>query len=381
MSNEEKNQNLILQTVKIPQLKNIRKIIFKKYLPIKTLAKSRYSAVFLAKCVKDNKYVAIKMQGKDSKISELQKEAFYLYALKGFGIPKILSFGIFGRYKVLVESLLGKTIETLLKSNKNKISRMKDICMISIQIIERIEYIHNKNIIHQDIKPANFLVGNPDDSVIYVIDYGMSKKYRSSIKGNHILFSKKKKFRGTFNFSSINSMKLYEESRRDDLESIGYMIIYLITGKLPWSKVSNPSMIDRYKNVLNLKQNISNQELCKGLPSEIFQYMEYVKYLKFEEKPDYSYLKNLFLSILHNMNMTNDLLFSWRKIKVKSVKNETVHYFNLMASENGIKKKSPFNNIIHDLTKSVEHIKDYKDYENDINIKTYNKVKFFPSAP
>ena len=203
MSNEEKNQNLILQTVKIPQLKNIRKIIFKKYLPIKTLAKSRYSAVFLAKCVKDNKYVAIKMQGKDSKISELQKEAFYLYALKGFGIPKILSFGIFGRYKVLVESLLGKTIETLLKSNKNKISRMKDICMISIQIIERIEYIHNKNIIHQDIKPANFLVGNPDDSVIYVIDYGMSKKYRSSIKGNHILFSKKKKFRGTFNFSSI----------------------------------------------------------------------------------------------------------------------------------------------------------------------------------
>ena len=109
--------------------------------------------------------------------------------------------------------------------------------------------------------------------------------------------------------------------------------------------------------------------------------MEYVKYLKFEEKPDYSYLKNLFLSILHNMNMTNDLLFSWRKIKVKSVKNETVHYFNLMASENGIKKKSPFNNIIHDLTKSVEHIKDYKDYENDINIKTYNKVKFFPSAP
>ena len=277
MLKKEKEENLIIQSVRVPQLKNVRKVIFKKYLPIKTLAKSQYSVVFLAKNIKDNKYVAVKMQGKDAKSSELEKETYYLYTLKGFGIPKILSFGIYGNYKVLVETLLGKTIDVLLKANKNKKSRMKDICMIAIQIIERIEYIHNKNIIHQDIKPANFLVGNPDDSVIYVIDYGLSKKYRSSVKGNHILFSKKKKFRGTFNFSSINCMKLYEESRRDDLESIGYMIIYLITGKLPWSKISNVSVLERYKAILNLKQNISNQELCKALPFEIFHYMNYVK--------------------------------------------------------------------------------------------------------
>ena len=371
MLKKEKEENLIIQSVRLPQLKNVRKVIFKKYLPIKTLSKSQYSVVFLAKNIKDNNYVAVKMQGKNAKSSELEKETYYLYTLKGFGIPKILSFGIYGNYKVLVETLLGKTIDVLLKANKNKKSRMKDICMIAIQIIERIEYIHNKNIIHQDIKPANFLVGNPDDSVIYVIDYGMSKKYRSSVKGNHIIFSKKKKFRGTFNFSSINCMKLYEESRRDDLESIGYMIIYLITGKLPWSKISNVSVLERYKAILNLKQNISNQELCKGLPFEIFHYMNYVKSLRFEEKPNYSYLRNLFLSILQNMNETNDLLFSWRKIKVKPVIDEKIHYFNIMASLNGFRRKSPFTNIIQELTKSSGHIKTYtdlnKDYLNTVN--------------
>ena len=184
MENDE-NEFIILKN-KVPELKNVNRIIFQKYLPIKTIGKSPHSAVFLGKCIKEKKYVAIKIQNKNSMTSDLEQEAYYLYLLRGFGIPKIISYGISGNYKILVETLLGKSIDVLLKKNKAQKSKMKDICMIAIQIMERIEYIHNKNIIHLDIKPANFLVGNPDDSVIYLIDYGISKKYRSSIKGKHI---------------------------------------------------------------------------------------------------------------------------------------------------------------------------------------------------
>ena len=306
---------------KVPNLKNVNRIIFKKYLPIKTIGKSAYSAVFLGKCAKEKNYVAIKIQDKNANFAEIQKEAYYLYLLKGFGIPKIISFGISGKYKILVETLLGKSIDILLEKNKNPKSKMKDICMIAMQIMDRIQYIHEKNILHQDIKPANFLVGNPDDSIIYVIDYGMSKKYRSSQTGRHISVAKKKKFTGSFNFSSINSMKGLELSRRDDMESIGYMLIFLIKGELPWSSYEFGAMNERYSLIYRTKANISNEELCKGLPIEFCYYMKYVKSLKFEEEPNYRYLKYLFLSILDKNEEKNDLRFSWIKQK-KSTKND-----------------------------------------------------------
>ena len=343
MENDE-NEFTILKN-KVPELKNVNRIIFKKYLPIKTIGKSPQSAVFLGKCVKENKYVAIKIQNKNSITSDLEQEAYYLYYLRGFGIPKIISYGISGNYQVLVEALLGKSIDVLLKKNNDPKSKMKDICMIAIQIMERIEYIHNKNIIHLDIKPANFLVGNPDDSVIYLIDYGLSKKYRSSIKGKHIMFIKKDRFRGTLNFSSINSMECYESSRRDDLISIGYMLIYLIKGELPWSKIKCGTISERFNNILNLKKNTTNEELCKNLPSEFCDYIKYVKSLKFQEEPNYLYLKNLFIKVLDKMHETNDLYFSWRKIKLTK-KEEQIQYTTRMCTLNGSRRKSPFINII-----------------------------------
>ena len=361
--------NLISLTV--PNLKNVNKVIFHKYLPIKTIGKSAYAAVFLGKSLKDKKYVAIKIQDKNANLSEIEKEAYYLYLLKGFGIPKLLSFGISGKYKILVETLLGKTIDVLLAKNKNQKSKMKDICMIAIQILDRIEYIHNKNIIHQDIKPENFLVGNPDDSIIYAIDYGMSKKYRSSHTGKHISFSRKKKFRGTFNFSSINSMRGIEMSRRDDLESIGYMLIYLIKGELPWSKYEYGLVGERYALIFRIKNKITNEKLCEGLPQEFCNYMKYVKALKFEEEPNYLYLKRLFLSILDKMEERNDLHFSW--IKGNQLKKH-INYPALVATINGFRRKSPFKNIIPSLIDKSIYKKFNTEAEVAIAPKFQNKL-------
>ena len=320
------NRNISFTPLSPASTKLSRKIIFSKYQIIKLIWKGPFSSVYIGKYLTEKKYVAIKIQNKNANISQLEKEAYYQYLLKGIGVPKVLSFGRSGNNYILVETLLGKTLKQLFDLNKNPQSKMKDMCMAAIQIIDRIKFIHSKNIIHQDIKPENFLVGNPNTSLIYIIDFGLSKKYRSSRTNKHIKFSKNKPFNGTFNFSSINSMKGIEMTRRDDLESIGYMLIHLIKGKLPWSDYLNKELGERFEIIYNIKKNISNEVLCKGLPSEMCEYMDYVKSLKFDEEPNYNELKKLFISILDNMNEKYDLNFSWSKKKVKK------NNFSLMSS-------------------------------------------------
>ena len=346
MLKTEGNEKTYFKQIKIdlPTNKILKRVIFGKYQIIKNIGKSAYSSVYLGKCLKEKNYVAIKIQDKNTNVSKLENEAYYQYLLRGKGIPKIISYGRSGRYNILIEQLLGKTIEYLFKLNKDQKSKMKDMCMTAIQIIDRIQYIHSKNIIHQDIKPENFLVGNPDNRLIYIIDFGFSQKYRSSRTGKHIAFSKNKKFYGTFNFSSINSMKGIKMTRRDDLESIGYMLIYLVNGDLPWSNYIYGELKERFEKIYQLKANITNEELCKGLPRQMCLYMDYVKSLKYEEKPNYSYLRNLFISIMDGIHEKFDLNFSW--IQEKQIFKKD---FSFLSPLNIFRGKSPFNKILHNI--------------------------------
>ena len=321
---------------------NLLKIkFFGKYQIMKIISKSFFSTVYLGKCLKEkNKYVAIKVQKQNCIISELEREAYFQYYLRNIGIPKVISFGKTRKYNILVETLLGKTINKLFEINNNAESKMKDMCMAAIQIIDRIEFVHSKNIIHRDIKPDNFLVGNPDTSLIYIIDFGLCKKYRSSRTGKHIIFSKSKKCFGTLDYCSINSMKGLQMTRRDDMESIGYMLIHLIKGTLPWIILEESPFSEKYEKVYKIKANISNEELCKDLPIEMCKYMEYVKSLKYEEDPNYEYLRQLFFSILRKMNEKFDLHFSWSKeITVKK------DYFSQMKPLRNF-NKTPFSKLL-----------------------------------
>ena len=381
--NYKDNNKIMLKPfiVDCPTNKFLKKVIFGKYQVIKTIGKSAFSSVFLGKCLNEKKYVAIKIQSKNANISPLEKEAYYQFLLKGLGIPKIITFGRSGRFNILVETLLGKTVKQLFKLNKNPQKKMKDMCMTAIQIIDRIEYIHSKNIVHQDIKPENFLVGNPDTTIIYIIDFGLSKKYRSSRTGKHIAFSLNKRFNGSLNFSSVNSMRGAELSRRDDLESIGYMLIYLVNDGLPWSSYEKGQISERFGKIFSLKANIKNEELCKGFPSEMCDYMNYVKSLKFEENPNYIYLRKLFISILDKMNEKYDLKFSWVKGKGINKKNTS-----LMSSLNGLRGRSPFfkllynikeKSIIKSINTDINKIEKEEIKKNSLlfsKIKTYNSI-------
>ena len=238
----------------------------------------------------------MKIQEKKEVYGKLEKEAYYLYLLKGFGIPKIISYGFSGNYNILIEESLGKSLEQLFQENKNKpkIIRIKDMVMAGIQIIERLEFMHSKNIIHRDIKPNTFVVGNPDTSVIYIYDFGFAKKYRSSKTGKHIKFSKNSKFSVNLKFSSVNSMEGVESSRRDDMESFGYMLIYLYNQELPWEKFKTKNINEIGQKVYDMKKSIPINLLCKNLPKEMEEYMIYVKSLKFEEDPKYNYKKKYY---------------------------------------------------------------------------------------
>ena len=207
--------------------------------------------------------------------------------------------------------LLGSSLEDIFQKQQKKFS-IKTVCMVGIQMLDRLEFIHNKNIIHRDIKPDNFVLGLDNKShIIYVLDFGLSKKYRSSRTHQHIKFSVNKKLTGTARYASINALKGCEQSRRDDLEAIGYVLMYFLRSSLPWQGLHVHKGEDRYKKILTKKRGTSAEELCKGFPSEFAEYINYTRNLEFEADPDYKFLRGLLLSVLEKENQPYDFCYDW----------------------------------------------------------------------
>ena len=168
--------------------------------------------------------------------------------------------------------LLGKSLEELFNLCGRKLS-MKTTCVIGIQMVERLKYVHDKCHIHRDIKPDNFVMGiTQDENKVYVIDFGLSKKYKSQTKNTHIPFKTGKNMTGTARYCSINTHEGYEQSRRDDLESVGYVMLYFLRGILPWQGLKCRQDEDHYVKIHEKKKTVPLLELCKGHPSKIFLY-------------------------------------------------------------------------------------------------------------
>ena len=301
-----------------------KQIIFNKYKLQKLVNKSAYSNVYTGININTKELVSIKLENRKSIYNLLESEAYYLIYLKGFGIPNIISYGKNGKFNILIEELLGPSLNDILKLRKiKKKFPIKDTCIIALQALDRLEYIHSKYIIHQDIKPHNFLIGRKDPKVIYLIDFGFAKKYRSSRTGKHIQFKNLGKFFGSLTYISINGNAGYEQSRRDDLESLGYMLVYLATNNLPWKSKRIMETIEEIsyfrKEIYKIKKSFLPEKICEGLPEEFIDYIKYCRKLEFEQEPDYNYLKNLFSLILTKENQKNDLKFVWISKKEKNL--------------------------------------------------------------
>ena len=366
------------------------KLIFNKYKVKNFKESSKLCWTFQGVNVKNNEPIFIKIEKKNLKYNFLESEAYCLINLKGFGIPRIISYGKIGIYNILVEELLGKSLYELwwLRNKKEK-SILKNVCMVALQALDRLEYIHSKNYIHRDIKPQNFVNGRNDPNIIYIIDFGFSHQYKSSRTGKHIKYQSKKLTMGSMSFLSINANKGNEQSRRDDLESLGYMLIFLATDNLPWLKIEDLNVNDiiKYKKIYELKKAISADRLCEGLPEEFAKYINYSRKLDFEEDPDYDYLRSLFSSILVKNQEKNDLIFFWI-IKKHNIKKDeerkSESLTNIHKRKDGSKNRL-FKKIKSSLEKSenqrksIQHNNLHLEHVNNLNFKPIYQKKYYSS--
>ena len=213
------------------------------------------------------------------------------------GIPKVYEFGKVDGFNILVMEQLGKSLNQLFISQNRRFS-LKTVCILGIDMLKIIQHVHSKNQIHRDIKPDNFMIGRDNTrDTLYLIDFGLAKRYILS-NGQHIPYKTGKSMTGTARYCSIYTHQGIEQSRRDDLESIGYVLLFFLRGNLPWQGIKAKSNDKHYEKIGNVKQSTSVQELCNGFPNELCDYFNYVKQLEFIEDPDYNLLVQIFEHIL-----------------------------------------------------------------------------------
>ena len=260
-------------------------LIGNKYILLEKIGEGSFGTIYKGKNIRTHELVAIKIEPIINNTKLLKNESIiyqYLNNNNNEGLPNVKWFGKDNNNYYMVINLLGDSLQTI-KERKQTFS-LKLVLQIGIQIINLLKMIHDKGLVHRDIKPDNFLLGlQKKNTQIYIIDFGFCKTYLNDNK--HIEIQKTNNLIGTSNFASINAHQFITLSRRDDLESLGYMLIYFYFGQLIWKDYSDNEMIRIMKN------NIINNE---EIPKIIIKYIKIVKCLEFKETPHYELLINMF---------------------------------------------------------------------------------------
>ena len=294
----------------------IGSLIFDRYKLLKRLGAGSFGCIYSAEY--ENQYYAIKLENKNQGQNLLENEAYIMSYLNGPGLPAVKSYGYSSKYNILVMELMGKSLEDIFENFVVKKMSVRCVCNIAYQMMEIMEYIHKKHIIHRDIKPDNFVIGRGEKKkYIYILDFGLAKKYRSSRTLEHYPVFKSKNLVGTARYASINALNGLTQSRRDDLEAIGYVLMYFLRGKLPWQGIPVKNKEERYRKIMEKKVATSAEELCQGFPEEFINYINYTRNLEYEQNPDYTFLKNLFVNILKKDDQIIDCYYDWDKITIK----------------------------------------------------------------
>ena len=292
----------------------INKLIFSKYLIRKKIGKGSFGIVYQGVNTSTNEKIALKVEKREkNQQGTLENEAMRLVYLQGEGIPKVYCYGNNQSHNLLVEELLGKSLEDIFNSYGKPFS-LKTVCVLGIEMIKRIQFIHQKYYIHRDIKPDNFMTGRGENEKnIYIIDFGLAKKYFSVSKSQHIKFCTGKHLIGTARYCARNAHRGYEQGRRDDVESIGYVLMYFLLGVLPWQGLKIKKNEDQFEIIAEKKYNTSFEELTAEQPEEFLLYFKYIDGLRFEDQPNYVYLIGLFQTMIDKYCRDCYYDFDWKK--------------------------------------------------------------------
>ncbi|KAI3787153.1 hypothetical protein L1987_41407 [Smallanthus sonchifolius] len=286
----------------------------------KKIGSGSFGELYLAVNIQTGEECAVKLEPTKTKHPQLHYESkIYMLLQGGTGVPNFKWFGVEGEYNVMVIDLLGPSLEDLFNYCNRKFS-LKTVLMLADQLINRVEYMHARSFLHRDLKPDNFLMGlGRKANQVYIIDFGLAKKYRDLQTHRHIPYRENKNLTGTARYASVNTHLGVEQSRRDDLESLGYVLMYFLRGSLPWQGLKAGTKKQKYDRINEKKMMTPIEVLCKSYPSEFMSYFHYCRSLKFEDKPDYSYLKRLFRDLFIREGYQFDYVFDWTMLKYPQI--------------------------------------------------------------
>jgi len=387
-----------------PEKKNqlvLKDLIAENFVTLTMIGKGAFGQIYLSYDMRDNIEVSIKKEiKKPQKTPQLRTEAKLYQSLLNIssqditgakalaqddiqGVAHFYGMGeLIDSYYLIIEFLGPNLIELFNYCGYHKFT-ISTVSLIALQMINRIEYIHKHHYIHRDIKPENFLIGSKEKAnIIYLLDFGLSKRYKNPKNHQHIPYREGRPLTGTARYVSINTHLGIEQSRRDDLESIGYVLIFFLKGCLPWQGLK--AGVDKYQRIMEKKLQIPTEILCFGLPDEIIFYLNYCKSLRFEDRPDYDYLRSLFIKLLTMCNtvygLTKDMLkFDWSfrdpstsiwqifNKKNKGIVNNNSGNLNTMSKDSDDKDKVMNSDNYKKQLSSVNEVHNEKDYFTKTN--------------
>ena len=285
-----------------------------RYRLVSKLGKGSFGAVFsAAEGYNTEPTVAIKMERirKYDDAALLETEMAVYAALAGTShVPRILKCGEYETSRFIAMDLLGRTLDDLHYFCGDHFS-LKTVLMIIEQTLAAIESLHQRGYVYRDVRPSNFLIGRGEQAPkIFMVDYGLAKQYVDE-NGKHIPFAHYSWIPGTSRYCTARAMLGHELSRRDDMESLGYMWISFMR-PLPWCNIEGDmSASERRKIVTKLKNETSIDQLCANLPQEFHRYMAKVQSMEFDEEPPYAEFRDMFRKLFVRFRFVYDYQFDW----------------------------------------------------------------------
>jgi casein kinase 1 len=262
-------------------------IINNKYKLLQKINEGEYGVIYKGTNIRTKEDVAIKLERIEYDLKMLKHESSLYNYLRGIKcVPTLKWYGKQGAYYYMVTNLLGSSLSDDVKNNE-PIYSLEFIANIAIKLIRIVQTIHEKKLIHRDIKPANFLYDKPDNREnLFIIDFGLCRSYVNHTDDEHIPMKKTHGLIGSPNYASINAHLHNELGRRDDIESLGYTLLFLYKKRINWAKCTHDT------DIIRAKQNIVYDPT---LTEPLRAYFIYTFALNFEAEPDYDFLCELFL--------------------------------------------------------------------------------------